>query len=381
MHPFTIEKTEKLFDKINQEELLTKEGYAEIITAGEANLPDLYYAYGAREQVPIQCPVGMPPQSPGLPTSVAYPAMTITHIKNAILLPGGIIIAKNKILIDSFASDWDTTYHNFLEKIDASHWGVSNISTNITIDHPVFFSDYQHSDFYGHFMLDSLTRMWGLFYLKNFYNLKNIHTFQTFTKKYITEYLKLYQFNDQQILQITEPVLVKDLFLAKKSLQIQEYCSPALPLCWNPLKRSVENNHKARLYISRRTQGKRALHDEDKIEEFFASHGYTIIYPETLDISQQIILFSNASHIIGPSGTNMFGIAFAPPDCHIMILASNAFVHYSEFFLRCDTPEKMFLLTGESEAHTAAKYAGNINAPWSINFNKLQEMASNFNFL
>lgn len=381
MHSFTIAQIEDLFEKINQEELLTNEGYAEIMASGEIQLPELYYAYGTQKRVPIQCPIGMPPQTSGIPTSIAYPAMTITHIKNAILLPGGIIIAKNKILIDSLASNWDTTYHNFLKKIDETHWGISNISTNITIDYPVFFCDYQHSDFYGHFMLDSLTRMWGLLYLKNFYGLKNIHTLQTFTKQYITEYLKLYQFNDEQIIQITEPVLVKDLFLAKKSLQIQEYCSPALPLCWNPLKRPLVNNHKARLYISRRTQTKRALHDEDKIERFFASHGYTTIYPETLSIAQQIILFSNASHIIGPSGTNMFGIAFAPPDCQIMILASNAFVHYSEFFLRCQSSEKMYLLTGKSEAYISAKYAGDINAPWSINFDKLQEMAYNFNFI
>lgn len=381
MHPFTIAKIEDLFKKINQEELLTKEGYAEVMTSGEIQLPELYYAYGTRKRVPVQYPKGMPPQPSGIPASITYPTMTITHIKNAILLPGGIIIAKNKILIDSFDSDWDTTYHNFLKKIDETHWGVSNISTNVTIDHPVFFCDYQHSDFYGRFMLDSLTRMWGLVYLKNFYNLENIYTFQTFTKQYITEYLKLYQFNDQQILQITEPVLVKDLFLAKKSLQIQEYCSPALPLCWNPLKRPVTNDHKARLYISRRTQSKRALHNEDKIEQFFASHGYTIIYPETLNITQQIILFSNASHIIGPSGTNMFGIAFAPINCQIMILASNAFVNYSEFFLRSHSSKKMFLLTGSSEAHISARYAGDINAPWSINFDKLQEMASEFHFL
>ncbi|CAI3935169.1 MULTISPECIES: glycosyltransferase family 61 protein [Commensalibacter] len=381
MQHYSIAKIEDLFVKIEQEDLLNKEGYAEIMMQGEALLPDLHYAYGTREQIPIQRPIGMPAQSPGIPKSITYPSMTITHIKNAILLPGGIIIAQNKILIDSFASNWDTTYHNFLKKINNTCWGVENASPNKTIQHPVFFCDYQHSNFYGHFMLDSLTRLWGLFYLKNFYNLNNIHIFQTFNNQYIKEYLNLYNINDQEIHTLAEPLLVEDLYVATKSLQIQEYCSPALPLCWNTLKRPTANNHKARLYISRRTQEKRRLQEEDKIEEFFAAHNYIIIYPETLSVSQQIILFSNASHIIGTSGTNMFGIAFSPPDCKIMILASEVFVHYSEFFLRYGYVEKIILLTGKSEAHTNPDYAGNINAPWSIDFEKLKEMSLTFNFL
>lgn len=381
MQHYSIAKIEDLYIKIEQEDLLNTEGYAEIMMQGEVVLPDLHYAYGSREQIPIQRPIGMPAQSPGIPRSISYPPMTIAHIKNAILLPGGIIIAQNKILIDSFASNWDTTYHNFLQKINSNYWGIKNPLPNKAVQHPVFFCDYQHSNFFGHFMLDSLTRLWGLFYLKNFYKLTNIHIFQTFNNKYIKEYLNLYDFHDQEIHTLTEPLLVEDLFLASKSMQIQEYCSPALPLCWNQLKQPTTTNHRARLYISRRTQEKRPLQDEDKVEQFFAAHNYTIIYPETLSVSQQIILFSNASHIVGTSGTNMFGIAFSPSDCKIMILASEVFVHYSEFFLRYGSTEKVILLTGNSEAHTNPSYAGNINAPWSIDFNKLKELSLTFDFL
>lgn len=75
------------------------------MTSSEIQLPELYDAYGTRKQVPVQYPKGMPHQPSVIPSSTTYLAMTITHIKNAIPLPGGIIIAKNKILIDSFASD------------------------------------------------------------------------------------------------------------------------------------------------------------------------------------------------------------------------------------------------------------------------------------
>lgn len=136
---FTVSKIEDLFEKIDQNDLLTKEGYAEIICSGTIELPDLHYAYGSRDQIPIQRPIGMPNKPPGIPKFFDYPSITLTHIKNAILLPGGVIIAKGKILTDSFISEWSKDEHRFIKKVKNSHWETEKISIASTISSPVFF--------------------------------------------------------------------------------------------------------------------------------------------------------------------------------------------------------------------------------------------------
>lgn len=80
---------------------------------------------------------------------------------------------------------------------------------------------------------------------------------------------------------------------------------------------------KRRLWITRKQQlklGQRRLLNELELEALFIEHGFEVVSPETLSFLEQIELFSQAEMIIGPGGSAMMNIIFAPADAKILIL-------------------------------------------------------------
>lgn len=59
----------------------------------------------------------------------------------------------------------------------------------------------------------------------------------------------------------------------------------------------------ARLFLSRRFQDERRHPDNDRIEELFASHGYEVIAPETLDFADQVRMLKGARIVAGLDGS------------------------------------------------------------------------------
>lgn len=83
---------------------------------------------------------------------------------------------------------------------------------------------------------------------------------------------------------------------------------------------------KRRLWISRKQQlkvGQRRLLNEHEIEILFLEHGFEAVYPESLSFLEQIELFSQAEMIVGPGGSALMNILFAPAGAKTLILTKN----------------------------------------------------------
>lgn len=57
------------------------------------------------------------------------------------------------------------------------------------------------------------------------------------------------------------------------------------------------------IYLSRSRWPTPRILDEDRVEAIFADHGYRIVHPQDLSLSEQIALIRCASHVAGPQGT------------------------------------------------------------------------------
>ena len=69
-----------------------------------------------------------------------------------------------------------------------------------------------------------------------------------------------------------------------------------------------------------------SLYDENQIENFLMDHGYEIIDPSSLSISEQLLLYSSAQEIVGFAGSNLYNCIFAHPEATITILnTSNSY--------------------------------------------------------
>lgn len=79
-----------------------------------------------------------------------------------------------------------------------------------------------------------------------------------------------------------------------------------------------------KLYISRKNSDYRQVLNSNEIEDILVEKGFEIIFPEHLSFFAQVQLFSQAKLIIGQSGAGMANFIFAPKDCKILMMMSDA---------------------------------------------------------
>lgn len=71
------------------------------------------------------------------------------------------------------------------------------------------------------------------------------------------------------------------------------------------------NKPNKRFYLSRRNARVRRILNEDEVVSFLKFHGFQIIQPETLSLTDQIKLFAEAEVIVAPHGAGLTNIIFS----------------------------------------------------------------------
>lgn len=93
-----------------------------------------------------------------------------------------------------------------------------------------------------------------------------------------------------------------------------------LPQCRN------DSGARKRLWISRGQQlkvGQRRMLNEPELESLFLEHGFEVAIPEAMSFAEQVELFSQAEMIVGPGGSALMNMVFAPVGAKILILTKN----------------------------------------------------------
>ena len=75
-----------------------------------------------------------------------------------------------------------------------------------------------------------------------------------------------------------------------------------------------------RLYVERPPGEKRGLTNADAVRAVLEAAGYETVHPAGLPFPDQVGLFSQASHIVGPLGAGLTNMLFAPPSCRVTMI-------------------------------------------------------------
>lgn len=75
-----------------------------------------------------------------------------------------------------------------------------------------------------------------------------------------------------------------------------------------------------RIYVSRERSTGRRIKNETELRLLLEEFGFTTIYSETLTFSEQVRIFSGASHIVAPHGAGLTNIVFCKPNTKILEL-------------------------------------------------------------
>jgi hypothetical protein len=77
-----------------------------------------------------------------------------------------------------------------------------------------------------------------------------------------------------------------------------------------------------RVYLARKpSRWKKRLLDHVDIEEAARARGFRVVYPEDLDLHEQVRLVRNATHIVAPEGSNALLAWFARPGARLLLLS------------------------------------------------------------
>ena len=134
-----------------------------------------------------------------------------------------------------------------------------------------------------------------------------------------------------------------------------------------------------RIYISRALfsqngGSQRIMLNEPELQQRLVDLGFRIITPETLSVAEQILEFSSAEMVVGPSGSGMFNVVFCHPGTKIIDIESEPhWIHAHRcLFASCGLRYGIFVgsaLNRSFEVH---------HQPWKVNIDALIAQITSF---
>lgn len=200
----------------------------------------------------------------------------------------------------------DPKDREFVEAKLAKHWpSFIEIGEPDHFKRQVFWGG-ELTDHYGHFLCESMTRMWALPMIPRKATI--MFTARGNTKletPFIQEFLRaLGVINRVQI--IDTPLRLKNAYVAEPALQhvfrlYSEFAQPHEQV-GRVLDDGVRRDRP--VYLSRsKFKGRNAGSAEAEVEEYLVSKGVEVVHPELLTLKQQISIFRNAPVVIGLMGS------------------------------------------------------------------------------
>lgn len=87
---------------------------------------------------------------------------------------------------------------------------------------------------------------------------------------------------------------------------------------------SRQLNPAKRVFLARTSVGTRRISNQVELDELLAERGFITADPADLDLAAQKALLGDAAVILGPFGSNLFGMYLAPQGCTVMVLMNAA---------------------------------------------------------
>lgn len=135
------------------------------------------------------------------------------------------------------------------------------------------------------------------------------------------EQLQLLGIEPDRLLRVKadSPVRFAQLWIPSRLVVTGVWMDPLLPQ-WYRRKLAPQGAQAGRkLYVSRSGTQRRRVSNEEAVIQLVRQHGYEIVRPEQLGVAQQIELFAQASHIVGPTGAAMTNMIYAAPGAKVAV--------------------------------------------------------------
>lgn len=256
-----------------------------------------------------------------LPMNI-YP--TTVETARSFIYEGGVC-DENFNFIDGYFLKKDS--HDPLTVECVSSYVPDNIKS---INETVIFAGYLARPF-GLAITDSLTRLWYPIINKDkkqkiaFMVRDGFNPFKLFHMKL----LGLLGIDEEQIIIITEPTKFKRVIIPKQAVfWLDGYDTELFLLPYDAARNSVVPKKFKKIYLSRSKYENHDMFNEEFFEKFFTSQGYEVIYPEQLELEEQIAYLAGAEEIACTYGTLSHMLLFSRPNTKCIFLLRSSTLTY-----------------------------------------------------
>ena len=177
---------------------------------------------------------------------------------------------------------------------------------------------------WGHFIIELTSRLWYVLEHDKTHALKLAYTYiyNEPLPQFYLEIFHLLGIKDEQLMPVKEPTCFKSVVVPEISTVQAGWYTQEFKNIYDKVMKSITPVYHDKIYFSR-TRLKKAIDSEfgePLLEHIFAQNGYTIIYPETLPVSEQLALIKGCRHFAMVSGTLCHNMLFAQEGSEVIIL-------------------------------------------------------------
>jgi capsular polysaccharide biosynthesis protein len=285
---------------------------------------------------------------PALPTRIEYPTLWLRHYAGQVALAGNTLMYTNSsVLPDSFRHHLQPNPANLrLIHVSADFARVpSDRRPTRTLPGTFYQIESTFPGHFGHVMTELVSRLWGWTEakqafpdLKAVFHARRPREAPTALERYI---LQAYGIAAEDIVALNDPVYLESVVSASPMWHnhVPHYVHPDITDVWQRLAEGLIDGDTPtydRIFVSRTSRWKRRVcRNAGDVERVFEAHGFTVIYPETLDLGVQAGLFANATVIAGFGGSALFNMIYARKLKTLIVLSHEAYTARNEHLFSC----------------------------------------------
>ena len=264
--------------------------------------------------------------APGFSELLSYPDLHLRKYEGRIGFCGATLMFTGyTVLPDSFRWHMEPNPSNFRLSGRLPEFGRidSGLRPRRRLSGTFYQLDMGFVGHFGHLMTEVVSRLWGWDQAKSeIPDLKVL--FYTKPSNFARPQLELdffaaYGIAPHDLVWVKRPVWLENVVSATPMWHnaAPHYVHPAIDETWTRLtngllSRTSPTEGPRRIFVSRKPDlARRRCHNTPEVEEYFASRGFQIVFPEDLSLAEQARLFSGVEVVAGFGGSAMFNVMHA----------------------------------------------------------------------
>jgi capsular polysaccharide biosynthesis protein len=232
---------------------------------------------------------------------------------------------------------------------------------------------------YGHVLTEVVGRLWGWDEAKKqFPDLKALFWKEANDSDSHSKYAiaRAYGLAPDDIVRTARPVRVENLVAASPMWHNRTpyYVHPQIRDVWDRLTYGFGADTAPsgeRIFVARSGGfSRRTCRNDAQVQQYFLDQGFTIVYPERLDLSQQAARFAAARVVAGYAGSALFNVLFAHNLKALLVLTHHSYTARNEhlFSAVLDVPVHYFWSRADISHPSDRKTFAAVESPWEFDF-------------